>query len=122
MIRTIGIPALAAVLSVQAVTALAIDSGRYSIISRHSGLALEVSSASSEDGANVIQWEYNSGKHQQFDVVNLGNGFHTIRPVHSGKSLDVWEWSSEPGGEIRQWQFTGNYNQQWAIDSAGGNK
>lgn len=121
MKRSFYVPVLAAILSTQAMTALAIDSGRYSIISRHSGLALEVRGGSSDDGANVVQWEYNGTANQQFDIENLGNGFHTIRPVHSGKSLDVWEWSGDPGGDIRQYQFTGNYNQQWAIDSAGGN-
>lgn len=113
------VPLLAAVLSTQAITAMAIDNGRYAIISRHSGLALDVNQSSSADGANVVQWEYTGGENQQFDVTNLGNGYYTIRPVHSDKSLDVWEWSTEPGGEIRQWQFTGGYNQQWAIDSAG---
>lgn len=121
MKRSLTIPVLAAVLSTQALTALAIDSGRYSIISRHSGLAIEVVDGSSDNGANVVQWQYNGMPNQQFDVVNLGNGYHTIRPVHSGKSLDVWEWSSEPGGEIRQWEYAGGYNQQWAIDSAGSN-
>lgn len=120
MKHKVCIPMLAVALSAQALTAFAIDSGRYSIISRHSGLALEVSNGSTADGANVVQWEYHGGENQQFDVVNLGNGYHTIRPVHSGKSLDVWEWSRDPGGEIRQYQFMGNYNQQWAIDSAGG--
>ena len=113
------VPLLAAVLSTQTITAMAIDNGRYAIISRHSGLALDVDANSTADGANVVQWEYTGGENQQFDITNLGNGYYTIRPAHSGKSLDVWEWSTEPGGEIRQWQFTGGYNQQWAIDNAG---
>lgn len=97
----------------------AISSGRYAIISRHSGLALDVAGVSTADGANVQQWGYGGGQNQQFDVSNLGNGYFSIRPVHSGKSLDVWEWSTEPGGEIRQYTYAGGDNQQWAISSVG---
>ena len=94
-----------------------ISNGRYSIISRHSGLALDVDSFSTLDGANVMQWEAWGAENQQFDVNNLGNGYYSIRPVHSGMSLDVFEFSLEPGGEIRQWTYTGYENQQWAINS-----
>ncbi|MBL4827581.1 MAG: RICIN domain-containing protein [Spongiibacteraceae bacterium] len=96
-----------------------ISDGRYSVISRHSGLSMEVENASTEDGANVVQWEYWGGENQQFDVSNLGNGFYSIRPVHSGKSVDVFDWSVEPGGEIRQWEYWGSETQQFAINSTG---
>ncbi len=119
MSRSFLISVVAAVLATQSAIVLAVDNGRYSIVSRHSGLALDVSGNSREDGANVVQWEYLGGTNQQFDVNNLGNGYYTIRPAHSGKSLDVWGFSQEPGGEIRQWSYTGNYNQQWAIRSVG---
>ncbi|WP_158078629.1 RICIN domain-containing protein [Microbulbifer mangrovi] len=89
--------------------------GRYAIVSRHSGLALDVAGASGEDGANVQQWGYDGGDWQHFDVVYQGDGYYSIRPVHSGKSLDVYGWSSEPGGEIRQWSYQGADNQLWAI-------
>lgn len=96
-----------------------ISEGTYTISSRHSGLVLEVASASQDNGANVVQWADNGGAHQQFDVNNLGNGYYSIRPAHSGKSLDVFEFSLEPGGEIRQWDYLGNDNQQWQIQSVG---
>lgn len=37
-------------------TAYALDSGRYSIVSSMSGMCLDVYGASSDDGANVIQY------------------------------------------------------------------
>ena len=92
-----------------------VDDGRYTIVSRHSGLALAVEGNSRTDGANVIQSNVSGATSQQFDVSSLGNGYYSIRPVHSGKSLDVYEFSTEPGGDIRQWTYTGGYNQQWAI-------
>ena len=98
--------------------AQSIADGRYSIISRHSGLALDVASASTDDGANVQQWGYTGGDWQQFDVAYQGDGYYSIRPAHSGASLDVYEWSLDAGGEIRQWAYYGNDNQLWAINAA----
>lgn len=93
--------------------------GRVSLTSVHSGKVLEVDSASSDDGANVIQWDDNGGAHQQWDIEDLGNGYYSIRAAHSGKSLDVYEWSEEDGGDIRQWEYFGGENQQWEITDQG---
>src|SRR5690554_1345928 len=96
----------------------AIDEGRYQILSRHSGLALDVDGRSTSDGANVQQWEAqgDSARNQHFDITELGNGYYSIRPAHSGKSIDVYGWSTEPGGEIRQWSWNGGNQQQWRIE------
>lgn len=95
--------------------------GRYAIVSRHSGLSLDVENTSTSNGANIIQWEYWGGSGQQFDVNNVGNGFYSIRAAHSGKSLDVFEFNPDPGGEIRQWEYLGGDNQQWQIAPIDGN-
>lgn len=98
-----------------------VDDGRYHIISRHSGLALDVEGRSTSDGANVIQWQLKDAgnSNQQFDVTALDNGYYAIRPVHSGKSLDLFNFSTEAGGEIRQWDWNGGPQQQWRIESVG---
>jgi len=101
--------------------AQSISDGRYSITSRHSGLALSVENNSKENGANIIQWQYTGNQSQQFDVKSLGNDFYSIRAAHSGKSIDVYNFSSEPGGEIRQWEYWGSDNQQWQIKHVGNN-
>ncbi len=99
----------------------AIDEGRYQILSRHSGLALDVAGRSTSDGANVHQWEAlgERAQNQHFDVTELGGGYYAIRPAHSGKSIDVYRWSTEPGGEIRQWSWNGGPQQQWQIVETG---
>ena len=101
-----------------AVAAQTIADGRYAIVNLNSGLALDVASASNEDGANIQQWGYSGGDWQHFDVAYQGDGYYSIRPAHSGMSLDVYGWSSEPGGEIRQWTYSGADNQLWAINGA----
>lgn len=96
-----------------------IDDGRYAILSRHSGLALDIASASGDNGANVQQWGYSGGEHQQFDVTYRGDGYYSIQPVHSGKSLDVYNRSLEVGGEIRQREYRGDDGQLWSINDSG---
>lgn len=96
-----------------------VANGRVNFISRHSGKILEVENASQDDGANVIQWEYNGLANQQWDIQYLNNGYYSIRAAHNGKSLDVYEWNPDDGGEIRQWTYFGGENQQWQIIDAG---
>ncbi len=37
----------------------------YYIVNQHTGQSLDVTGASSDNGANVIQWSYWEGEHQQ---------------------------------------------------------
>ncbi len=97
----------------------ALSSGRYVIVSKLNGNALDVDSFDTSDGANVMTWFTLGYNNQQFDVTNLGDGTYSVRPVHSGKSLDVWEWSTADGAELRQWTYTGADNQKWIIDDRG---
>jgi hypothetical protein len=94
--------------------------GRYALISRLSGKALDVGGVSMADGAPIVQWSYGGGMNQQFDIRGLGDGSLSIRPAHSGKSLDVYNFSRDNGGDIKQWSYTGNSNQRWRIVSVGG--
>ncbi|WP_288130190.1 pectate lyase [Microbulbifer sp.] len=100
--------------------ASAISSGRYVIVSKLNGNALDVSDFDTADGANVMTWLTLGSNNQQFDVTQLSDGSYSIRPVHSGKSLDVYEWNTEDGAEVRQWTYTGGDNQRWWIDHQGG--
>lgn len=97
-----------------------ISNGRYAIVSRLSGLALDVANQSSENGKMLQQWSYHHSANQQFDITYLNNGYYSIRPAHSGKSLDLWDWSTENGGEIGQFDYTGKDNQQWRIETVDG--
>ncbi|MBB3062513.1 RICIN domain-containing protein [Microbulbifer rhizosphaerae] len=87
----------------------------YKITNLGSGHNLDVAGASTEAGANVLQWTDNGRTNQQFTLNDLGNGYWSIIARHSGQSLDVWEWSSADGGDIRQWTSTGASNQQWQL-------
>lgn len=100
--------------------ASALDNGRYTIVSSHSGLPMDVAGRSTADGARILQYTASGATNQQFDVTNLGDGSYSIRPVHSGKSLDVYQRNPNNGAEVRQWTYTGNTNQRWHIDEIEG--
>lgn len=99
---------------------LAQSNGRYAIINQHSGMAIDVDSFSTADGANIIQWEYWGADNQHWDVTNQGNGVHSIINAFSGKSLDVFNWSMDPGGDIAQYAYWGGAPQQWIFTNMGG--
>lgn len=96
-----------------------ISNGRYVLINQYSDKAMEVSGASTADGANIVQQNYSGESHQQWDVVDLGNGYYSIRAAHSGKAADVYEWNANDGADARQWSYLAGDNQQWQINAEG---
>jgi endoglucanase len=43
--------------------------GIYKVINRNSGFALDVNGASTTNGADIIQWNTNTGTNQQWQIV-----------------------------------------------------
>lgn len=95
------------------------ENGRYKIVSRYSGKAIDVSGVSTSNGAPAILWSYLGGSNQQWDITSLGNGYYSIRAAHTGKALDVYNNCSNVGCQIVQWDYAGSNNQQWQIVSTG---
>ncbi|MEV5319245.1 RICIN domain-containing protein [Streptomyces sp. NPDC052687] len=93
----------------------------YVLLNRNSGKALDVSGASTADGARVSQWTRNDGAHQQWQFVDSGDGFYRLRARHSGKVLDVAGASAADGAAIQQWADHNGANQQFRLaDSEAG--
>lgn len=91
----------------------------YTITARHSGKCLDVSGASSDDGAAVIQWSGHGGDNQRWRLVPAGDGYFTITAKHSGKCLDVSGVSRDDGAGIIQWSGWGGDNQKFRLEEAG---
>jgi hypothetical protein len=76
-------------------------------LAQRSGKCLDVSGASTADGAVVIQWTCGGGTNQMFTlkpVTALGNSKdYQLAAVHSGKCVDVSGISTEPRAKIHQW-------------------
>ena len=88
--------------------------GYWRVIARHSGKCLDVSSASTDDGAAIIQWQCHGGGNQQWRVEAVTGGYQLITG-HGGKCLDVSGESANDGGSIIQWSCTGGANQTWLL-------
>jgi O-glycosyl hydrolase len=97
-----------------------IGSGSYELVNHHSNLLLDVSGASTSNGASVIQWNGNGGTNQQWGLVPVSGGYYNIVNRHSGLLLDVTSSSTSPGASVIQWSSTGGTNQQWSLVAAGG--
>ncbi|MGP3920275.1 family 43 glycosylhydrolase [Nonomuraea sp. 10N515B] len=87
----------------------------YRIVNRNSGKCLDVSGASSADGADVIQWSCNGGTNQQWRIEDLGNDTSRLVNVRSGKVLDVNACGSADGTNIQQWSWLNNNCQKFRM-------
>jgi len=105
---------------VEAREAEGVTAGAYYVLeAKHSGKALDVSAASTADGANVQQWVKNGTAAQQWRFDPVGDGYYVIRARCSGKALDVQDRASHEGANVQQWGYGGGANQQWRLEDAG---
>lgn len=89
--------------------------GVYKLTARHSGKALDVSDASTADGAQVLQWDYKGSLNQQWTISAYSDGTYKLLARHSGKALDVNGGSTADGAKVQQWADKGNSAQRWKI-------
>ena len=84
-------------------------SGYVRLVAAHSGKCLDVTGASTADGAAVIQWTCGSGTNQQWTLASNGS----IVSRSSGKCLDVPGFSTTDGTALDQWACNGGANQSF---------
>ena len=101
------------------VSSVVVEKVQYRIVSRHSGLCLDIAGGNTEDGANVIQWFANGLSCQTWEVTPLTDGTYVITSIMNDKSLDVAGWATENGGNIQVWTYLGQDNQKWWLNDAG---
>ncbi|WP_408055223.1 RICIN domain-containing protein, partial [Streptomyces azureus] len=93
----------------------------YVLVNRGSGKALDVSGASTADGAGLSQWVRHEGANQRFRFVDSGGGYYRLKAQHSGKVLDVYNFSGADHADVVQWGDAGGVNQQFRLaDSSDG--
>lgn len=80
---------------------------------------MSVSDNSNANGASLALVNYSGQANQQFELVNLQNGYYALLPFHSGKTLDLWDQNLADGGDIKQYDYIGSNNQQWKITATG---
>lgn len=87
----------------------------YSIISCHSGKAVDVQSSDTGEGANIQQHGYNGGANQRWKFVPEAGGEFRIISVNSGRCMDVKGESVEDGANVQQAGCNGGGNQVWRL-------
>jgi hypothetical protein len=76
---------------------------------------LEVTNASTSNGAIVQIWPSNNHNCQKWTITPAGNGTYKLLNVNSGKAVDVSGGSTADGAAIIQWPYSGATNQQWLL-------
>lgn len=93
--------------------------GVYTVVSKNSGLLLDVNACATAAGANVQQWQATGANCQRWSLSNAGNGDYTITSVNSGLVLDVNACSTVNGGNVQQWTSNGASCQKWRLEPVG---
>lgn len=112
---TLAIGMLAAVHPAPAEAATVDTNAWYVLVNRNSGKALDVSDASTADGARVSQWTRHDGANQQWQFLDSGGGFYRLKARHSDKVPDVAGASTADGAAIQQWADHNGANQQFRL-------
>jgi hypothetical protein len=91
-----------------------------SVLSFHSGKALDVAAGSNYDGASVIQYEFKGTANQLWDIIDAGRGRVVFVSQDSNKVLDVRGATAREGDPVQQFRYNGNEDQLWRIERLGG--
>ena len=96
-----------------------IDLGRneYAIMNIRSSKALDISGASRQNGATLVQSRWRSTDSQRWRLERRNQqGLVQVVNVQSGKCLDVKDNSRQNGATIQQWECNaGAANQTWRL-------
>lgn len=98
------------------VTATTLPAGRYAIVSRRSGKALEINA----DG-QVVQNQLNSSAPQVWDISTIPGGYYAIKSVKTGLTLTLADWQTGEGARISQSAWIDAHSQHWNVSFTGNN-
>jgi len=100
-------------------TGRTVPDGRYHFASRNSNKVIDLVSSGAADGTDGIQWSWNGGGSQKWDLAYLGNGQYKLTGVASGKLLEITGASSNNGAASQIWPSNNNNCQKWIVKPAG---
>jgi len=96
-------------------TGRTVPDGRYAFTNRLCNKVIDLVNGSTADGTDAIQWGWNGGTDQKWDVAYLGNGQYQLTGVASGKLLEITGASTANGAAAQIWPSNGNNCQKWNI-------
>ncbi|HEY7774069.1 MAG TPA: RICIN domain-containing protein [Marinagarivorans sp.] len=89
-----------------------IDSGRYIIVSRHSGKALTV-----DQNGRFLQTQFTGEQSQQFVLTKRDDGYFTINTLRD-QALEVKDWNTSDGAKVSTAEPVESWSQQWSLSDA----
>ena len=96
----------------------ALADGTYTITSAFSGKCVDITSASTANGAQVQQYQCNGTGAQKFALSNMGAGWYRLLNVNSGKAIDIAAASTADGAKVQQYTDNGTSAQRFSIKPA----
>jgi cytochrome c len=91
----------------------------WTVAAQHSGKFMDVSGASTADGAQVVQWAATGGNNQKWQAVDAGGGAVYLKAGHSGKCLDVTNGSTAQGAFLQQLTCNNGNQQKFLVTPTG---
>ncbi|MGW0822056.1 RICIN domain-containing protein [Streptomyces sp. NPDC002845] len=95
------------------------NDGYRRLVARHSDKCADVSSASTADGAQIVQSDCGAGQSQQWQLRDVGSGYVRLVARHSDKCADVSSASTANGAQIVQSDCGAGQSQQWQLRDVG---
>jgi hypothetical protein len=96
------------------VTATTLAPGRYAIVSRRSGKALEINA-----NGQIVQNQLNSSAPQLWDITSVPGGYYAVKSVKTGLTLTLADWHAGEGAQINQAEWMDAHSQHWNLSSTG---
>jgi hypothetical protein len=96
-----------------------VPDGRYRLVSRKSNKVVDLVNGGTADGTDAVQWGWDGGNDQKWDLAYLGSGRYKLTGVASGKLLEVTNASTSNGAIVQIWPSNNNNCQKWTVTPAG---
>lgn len=88
----------------------------YFITNKFNGMSLDLAGGTAEDGTNIQQWGLSGGSHQEWRIVDLGNGYcKIVSMTDESMAITVDGSSADNGLNVMISTYTGADNQQWKL-------
>jgi hypothetical protein len=89
------------------------------LVAKHSGKALEVPSAYTDNGRGLVQGEFLSAEHQKWTLTHAGSGWFTLTNRQTGCSIDITGAQTGSGAVALQWPPHAGDNQRFSLIPTG---
>ncbi|MGN9908760.1 glycosyl hydrolase family 95 catalytic domain-containing protein [Phytohabitans sp. LJ34] len=96
-----------------------LPAGYHRLVNRRSGKVLDVSGASTANGAKIIQWSWTGATNQQWRLEPNADQSFRLVSRGSGKVLESPGGSTAQGTQLDQWSDTAGTHQWWRLVATG---